>query len=169
MVHLVPQVISSFIHFLIFKFAAFNDCMIDHFVLSPHNLYLLFCCVLFILALTDWSLWRCFELLLEENQFLSYGFPFLAISMFSRLKFHLFVTWSVHLVFFFPFLFSGYFHSISPRVVNIVFGGSNQSSSTFFCVVFESYRCVNHVIGAGKYSSSFFSWLIKYTNVISEI
>ena len=29
----------------------------------------------------DWSLWRCFVLLLEKIHFLSYGFPFLAISM----------------------------------------------------------------------------------------
>ena len=37
--------------------------------LSPHNLHLLFSCVLFIFALI--VIWRCFVLLSEEIQFLS--------------------------------------------------------------------------------------------------
>ena len=40
-------------------------------------------------------------------------------------------------MFFFPFLFSGYFFSADTRVVTIVSDGSDQSSSTLFYVVFE--------------------------------
>ena len=39
--------------------------------LSPHNLHLQFCCLLSILTFICLSSWRCFELLLRENQFLS--------------------------------------------------------------------------------------------------
>ena len=58
-----------------------------------------------------------------EIQFLSKGFPFLATSPFYRVSCRLFNT-SIEL-FFFPFLFFVYFHSIDPRVVSIVSGGSN--------------------------------------------
>ena len=41
-------------------------------------------------------------------------------------------------LFFFPFLFSGYCHSVGPRVVRIVSVSCNQSFSARFYVVFES-------------------------------
>ena len=47
-----------------------------------------FFCVLSILWY-DWSLRRCFVLLLEEIHFFSEGFPFLATSTFSRMRCHL--------------------------------------------------------------------------------
>ena len=53
-------------------------------------------------------------------------------------------------LFFFPFLFPSYCHSVDHRVVSIVSDGSYQSSFVFFYVVLESlYRCV-------KSSSSLF-------------
>ena len=69
--------------------------------LSPHNLHLLFCCILSILALTKF-LWRCFVMLSEGIQFLSTGFLFLAMSKFSCVRFCLFVAWNVHTVVFLP-------------------------------------------------------------------
>ena len=39
--------------------------------------------------------------------------------------------------YFFPFLFSSYYHSIVDRVVRIVSDGCRQSSFVSFCVVFE--------------------------------
>ena len=52
-------------------------------------------------------------------------------------------------LFFFPFLFSGYFHSVRPRVASIapgiISGDFNQSSSALFDVIFESlYRCLQY-------------------------
>ena len=67
--------------------------------LFPHNLYLLFCCILSLLAL---SLWRCFVPLAERIQFFSEGFPFLAMSKFSRVRSRLFVAWNIHTVVFLP-------------------------------------------------------------------
>ena len=59
--------------------------------------------------------------------------------------------------FFFPCLFSSYFRSVGLRVVSIVSGGCNQSSSAHFYVVFESlYRCINAIFNASKSSSPFF-------------
>ena len=55
--------------------------------LSPHNLHLLFCWVLSILALKLLSLWRGFVLLFENILFLSELFPFLAMFTFSNLRF----------------------------------------------------------------------------------
>ena len=43
----------------------------------------------------------------------------------------------MEVLFFFPFLFSRYFRSVGPRVVSIVSGGCNQSSSMLFYVVFK--------------------------------
>ena len=58
-------------------------------------------------------------------------------------------------LFLFPLLFSGYNRSADPRVVDIVFGDSDLSSSALFYVVFELlYRCVNAIFNAGKSSSS---------------
>ena len=44
----------------------------------------------------------CSVLLLEEIQFLSKGFPFLAMSKFSRMRFDQFVAWNIHTVVFLP-------------------------------------------------------------------
>ena len=70
------------------------------------------------------------------------------MSLFSRLK-------RPSSCFFFPLLFSGYCHSVSPRVVNIVSGDCNQSSFELFYVVFELLcRCINAVFNDGKTYSS---------------
>ena len=42
-------------------------------------------------------------------------------------------------LFFYPFLFSIYFHPVDPCVIGIISGGCNQSSSAFFYVVFEYF------------------------------
>ena len=65
-------------------------------------------------------------------------------------------------LFFFPLLFPSYCRSADPRVVSIVSGSCNQSSSALFYVVFKSlYRCINAVFNAGKSSSYFFPWHIS--------
>ena len=70
------------------------------------------------------------------------------------------------LTFFFPFLFSGYFHSVDLCVVNIVSGGCNQSSSALFYAIFESlYRCVSTVFNDNKSSYSFFSLHISASSL----
>ena len=73
-------------------------------------------------------------------------------------------------LFFFPFLFPSFCHSIIYRVVSIVSDGRNQSSFVFFHVVFESlYGCDNAVFDAGKSSSSSFSWYIIIIIIINVI
>ena len=57
----------------------------------------------------NWSLWCCFVLLLEETCFLSYGFLSLATSKFFRVKFLLFVVWSIHTAVFLPIFVSEVF------------------------------------------------------------
>ena len=78
---------STLLFLVLYSFCANLLCSLIMNILSrsPLNLHLLFCCVLSIFALT--SLWRCFILLLEEIQFLS----FLAMSKFSRVRCRLFV------------------------------------------------------------------------------
>ena len=67
--------------------------------LPLHNLHLLFYSVLSSLTLTK-SLWHFFMLLSEEIQFLSKGF--LSMFKFCHVRFHLFVTWKVHIIVFLP-------------------------------------------------------------------
>ena len=60
-------------------------------------------------------------------------------------------------MFIFPLLVSGYFRSAHLRVVSIVSGGCNQSSSGLWYVVSESlYWCINAVFNACKSSSPSF-------------
>ena len=83
--------------------------------------------------------------------FLSKGFPFLTSSTFSCLSLKMSID-----LFFILFLFSDYVCSADPRIVSIVSGNRNQSSSALFYVVFELYRCINAIFKADKSSSSFF-------------
>ena len=53
-------------------------------------------------------------------------------------------------LFFFPFLFPSYCHSVVHHVVSIVSDCCNQSSFVFFYVVLESYRCVNTVFNSSS-------------------
>ena len=54
-------------------------------------------------------------------------------------------------LFFFPFLFSSYCHSVGLRVVSIVSDGCNQSTFVLFYEVLESlYRSVNAIFNAGN-------------------
>ena len=81
-------------------------------------------------------------------------FPFLSFASLS-------LQVSIQL-FFFPFLFSGYFCSVDECVVNIVSVGCNQSFFALFYVVFELlYRCIDGIFNAGESCSSFFSWHIQ--------
>ena len=58
---------------------------------------------------------------------------------------------------FFPILFSSYCRSVVPRVVSIVSGRCNLSSSAFFYLVFKSlYWCVSIVFNADKSFFLFF-------------
>ena len=64
-------------------------------------------------------------------------------------------------LFFFPYLFPSYCHSVGHCIVNSVFDGCHLSSFLFFYEVLESlHRCVNAVFSAGKSSSSLVSWYI---------
>ena len=137
--------------------------------LSPHNLHLLFCWVLSILALIWLVLMALFCAAIRRDSVSLLKFPFLSqvpvlsweMLFISRLK-------TPIELFFFPFLFPSYCHSVVIRVVSIVSDGSHQSSFVFFYVVFESlYRCINAAYDAGKSSSSIFSWYIYSVNVIS--
>ena len=65
--------------------------------LSPHNIHLLFCCVLSSFALT-WFLWHCFVLLLEKIQFLL-RFPFLSYVHVFMCEI-LLITWNIDTVIF---------------------------------------------------------------------
>ena len=115
--------------------------------LSPHNLHLLFCCVLSILALIGLVLMAFFCVGIRRDHVSFLKFPFLSHVHFfscemlfiSRLK-------RPKDLFFFPFLFPSYCHSFGQRVVCLVSDGCNQSSIMFFFVVLESlYRCISAV------------------------
>ena len=56
------------------------------FHLYHHITYICFVASYLVLLWYDWSLWHCFVQLLEEIQFLSKGFPFLATSPFSHVR-----------------------------------------------------------------------------------
>ena len=61
-------------------------------------------------------------------------------------------------LFFFPFLFPSYGHSVVHRLVYLVSDGCKRSTFVVFYVVLESlYRCVNAAFSAGKSSSSILS------------
>ena len=70
-------------------------------------------------------------------------------------------------LFFFPCLFSGYFHSVGPRIVSIISCVCNQSPFTLFYVVFNSlYRCINAVFNFDE-SSSFSCSLVHLFKLFS--
>ena len=130
--------------------------------LTPHNLHLLCCSILSILALIWLILIALFCAAIRRDSVSLFKFFFFfhvhvflcEMLLISCLKCP--YSWV-----FFPFLFSGYCHSVGPHVISIISGGCNQSSSTLLNVVFQSlYRCVNTVFNAGKSSSSFFPWHI---------
>ena len=127
--------------------------------LLPHNLHLLFCCVKFILALIELVLIALFCAAIETDSvsLLRLVFPFLATSMFPHVCI---AYWSLKtsiVLFCFPFLLLSNC-SVCPRVVSIVSGGCNKSSSTLLYVVFNSlYWCFNTFFNAGRLSSFFFS------------
>ena len=124
--------------------------------LSPHNLHLLFCCILSILSLIWLVLMALFCAANRRDSVSLLACPHFIMWDIACKSFKMFVE-----LFSFPFLFSGYFHSINPHVVSIVSGGSNQLSSMFSYLVFKLlYQCVNAVFNASKSSSSFFSWHI---------
>ena len=102
--------------------------------------------------------------LLLDIQFLCEGFPFSATSNFYRVRCRLFAAWNVRTVVFLLFLFSRYFRSVDPRVVSIVSGGRDPSSTALFYVVFESlYRCINAIFTV----SNIFTAYIRFSNSFS--
>ena len=66
--------------------------------LSPHDLHLLLFAYYWFSLWYYWSLWRYSELLLEDIQFLSWGFPFLAVSRSSCVWFCQFVIYYIILI-----------------------------------------------------------------------
>ena len=116
--------------------------------LSPHNIHLLFCCVLSIFALMWLVFMALFCAAIRRDSVSLLRFPFLShVHVFSC---EMSLKTSTEL-FFFTLLFSGYCRSVNLCVVSIVSGDCNQSSSAFFYVVFESlYRWVRAVFKAGK-------------------
>ena len=130
------------------------------FSLSPHNLHLLFCCVLSIIVLIWLVLTALFCAAIRRDSVSFLKFPFL--SHVQVLSCEIFISRfkTPSELFFFPFLSPSYCHSVVHCVISIVSDGCNQSSFVFFYVVFESsYRCVNVVFDAGKSSSSVFFFL----------
>ena len=108
--------------------------------LSSQNLYILFICVLSILALIWLVLMALFWAAIKILVFLRFRFLSLVhvfsyeMSFIRRLK-RPYSCFSSYFC---------YFRFVYPRVVSIVSGGCNQSSSTLFYVVFKSlYWCVN--------------------------
>ena len=100
-------------------------------------------------------------LLSEEIQFLSSGFPSLAMSKASCVKFRLSLEISIPL-FFFPFLFSSYCCSVGLCLICVVSGRCNLPFFVFSYVVFELfYWCIDAIFSVGESSSSFFSWHIQ--------
>ena len=80
------------------------------------------------------SLWRCFVQLLEEIQFLSEAFPFLAMPRSSRMRFIQFIVWIIHTgIFRFCFL--------SNFVIIIYFFSKLDSWPKFECVKFKIQMC----------------------------
>ena len=86
---------------------------------SSHKLRLLFCCI--------WSIFCCEIIKLlgvlrcwyQKRFSLSLKAYFIALSIFSRVRFCLFNNWNIQTVVFSPFLFSGYFCSVDTWVVCI--------------------------------------------------
>ena len=127
--------------------------------LSPHSLHLLFCCVLSIFVLIWLAVMALFCADIRRNSVSFLKFPFL-----SQVQ----VFWCEMFIsclkrpelFFFPFLFPSYCHSVVDCVVSIVSDGCKKSSFVFSYVVFDSlYRDINAVFDVSK-SSSLFSWYI---------
>ena len=126
---------------------------------SPYNLHLLFCCVLYIFALTLLVLVALFGLLSEVIQFFSLSYPFLAMSKIYCVRFRFFFSLKISINIF-PFLFSGYFCSVDVCVVWIDSGYCNQYSPAFLMQSFSRYidGSTLSTIQAGHLP--FFSWHI---------
>ena len=127
--------------------------------LLPHNIHLLFCCILSILALIGLVLMvvSCAAIKRDSVSLLKFLFlrhvqVFSSEMLFiSRLKRHQ-SCFSSH------FCFLVIVHSVVQRVVSIVSYGCNQSFFVLFSVVLESlYQCINAIFNAGKSSSYFLS------------
>ena len=133
--------------------------------LSPHNVYLLFCCVVSIFGLTQLVLMALFCAAIRRNSVSLLRFPLLIpIQLYPSACLSLEI--SIEL-FFFPFLFSGYFCSVDACVDCIVSNHCIQSSFALSYVVFLLlYRCINAILNADKSSSSFFSRKIQSVRVI---
>ena len=149
--HLVHPVVSSLLVFLC-KFVVVTYYVIDPSSLFPHNLHLLFCCVLSIPTLIRLVLMALFCAAIRRDSVTLSRFPFFSpvhilsceMSLVSRLnrpkKKRCFSS----------NFFSGYFRSVDFRVVSIVSSVCDPSSFVLFYIVFtSSSRCVN-VFSAGK-------------------
>ena len=115
--------------------------------LSLHNLHLLFCCVLSILALIWLVLIVLFCAAIRRDSVSLLRFPFLShIHIFScEMLLIIPLKTSIELIFI-PFLFSGYCRSVYPRVVSIVSRCCNQSFSALTNSNSLLYICIYIII-----------------------
>ena len=96
------QWISSLTHLCLVSYSFCSNLLYSFIIwliistLSPHYLHLLFCSSLSVFSLTLLVIMAFFVLLFEDIKFLSGGFAFLVMSMFSCMIFHLFVALNVH-------------------------------------------------------------------------
>ena len=119
--------------------------------LSPHNLHLLFCCLLFSLAYAVCLCCYQKRFNFSLKIFLSLPGPSFLVWDFTCLLLGRSIPF-----FLFPFFFSGYLCSVDACVVCIVPGGCNQSSTELFYVIFKLlYRCIDAMLNAGESPSSF--------------
>ena len=126
--------------------------------LSPHHQHLLFCCVLSILALIGLLLKILFCVVIRRD-----SVTLLKVLFLSNVQVFSCGMLLISPLFFVPFLFSIYCHSVGLRVVSIFSGGCNQFFFQLFYVVLESlYWCIDDVFNVGKSFSSFFFFNFWY-------
>ena len=143
--------------------------------LSPHNLQLLFCCVLSVLALIYLVLMALFYAAIRRDSVSLLRFPlFSHIQVFACLSLEMFIQ-----LFFLLFLFYGYSCSVDAYVVCIVSSDCNQSSSAFLCnlLVTEIWRilfllflthtvCQRHLWDVRPYTSSWIFFFCIFVEVL---
>ena len=106
--------------------------------LSPHSLHLLFCCVVSILALIWLVLMALFCVAIRRDSVSLLNFPFL--SHVQVLSCEMFISRLMEL-FFLPFWFPNFCHSVIYRVVGIVSDGRYQSSFVFLVTLVLHWLC----------------------------
>ena len=97
---------------------------------SPYNLHLFSCLVYFCFDIVIPYGAFFFVLKLQDIQFLSKGFPFLAMSKFSLVRCRLFVAWNIHTVVFLPIFVFWLLSLFTPLVFHISVSWSLSDSKS---------------------------------------